>query len=60
VLVEFKRVLKGDVGLELYISKTDILPKDTTQQAIFDVSHVFINDTPQLTHPCSEVSLDSF
>ncbi len=33
VLTEFKRVLKEDSGLELNISKTDILPKDITQQA---------------------------
>ncbi len=35
--------------LELNISKTVILPKAITQQAIFDVAHGFINATPQLT-----------
>jgi hypothetical protein len=35
VLVELKRVLKEDAGLELNISKTDILPKAITQQTIF-------------------------
>jgi len=46
VLAELKRVLKEDAGLELKISKTVILPKAITQQAIFDVAHGFINATP--------------
>jgi hypothetical protein len=46
VLAEVKRVLKEDKGLELYISKTTILPKTITHQVIFDVAHGFINDTP--------------
>jgi hypothetical protein len=37
VIVELKRVLKEDAGLELNNAKTAILPKDITQQAIFDV-----------------------
>jgi len=40
-------------------SKTTILPKAITQ-AIFDVAHGFINDTPSLTQFGDEVSLDSF
>jgi hypothetical protein len=60
VLTELKHVLKEDTGLELNISKTVILPKDITQQVIFDVAHVFINDTPKLTQLRGEVSLDSF
>jgi hypothetical protein len=60
VLAELKRVLEEDAGLDLYISKTAILPKATTQQAIFDVAHGFINATPQLTQLSGEVSLDSF
>ncbi len=47
VLTDLKRVLKEEAGLELNISKTVILPEATTQQAIFDVAHGFINDTPQ-------------
>ncbi len=47
-------------GLELNISKTDILVKIITQQAIFDVTHGFINVTPQLTQIGGEVPLDSF
>ena len=39
VLTELKRVLKEDAGLELNVSKTIILPKGTTQQAVFDVAH---------------------
>ncbi len=60
VLAEFKRVLKEDTGLDLNISKTVILPKDITQESIFDVAHGFINATPQLTQFRDEVSLDSF
>ena len=60
VLVELKRVLKEDAGLELNISKTAILSKAITQQAIFDVAHAFINTTPQLTQLSGELSLDSF
>jgi hypothetical protein len=44
VLTELKRVLKEDSGLELNISKTDVLSKVITQQALFDVAHVFINN----------------
>ncbi len=46
VLAEFKHTLKEDAGLEVNISKTAILPKDITQQTIFDVVHDFINVTP--------------
>ena len=60
MLAELKRVLKEDAGLELNISKTAILSKAITQQAIFDVAHAFINATPQLTQLSGEVSLDSF
>ena len=60
VFVDLKRVLKEDAGLELNISKTDILPKDITQQDIFDVAHGFINATPQLTQLSGEVCFDSF
>jgi hypothetical protein len=59
VLVDLKRVLKEDAGLELHISKTVILPKAIIQKSIFDVAHGFINTTPQLTHLSGEVSLDS-
>ena len=60
VFAELKRVLKEDVGLVLNISKTVILPKAITQQAIFDVSYGFINVTQQLTELRDEVSFDSF
>ena len=39
VLAELKRVLKEDAGLELNISKTAVLSKAITQQALFDVAH---------------------
>ncbi len=60
VLAELKRVLKEDSGLELNISKTAVLSKAITQQALFDVEHVFINNSPQLIHLSGELSLDSF
>ncbi len=60
VLVELKRVLKEDAGLELNISKTVILSKVITQQALFDVTHAFIDNSPQLTQLSGELSLDSF
>ena len=50
VLAELKSVLKEDAGLELNVSKTSILPKGTTQQAVFDVAHSFIADSPALSH----------
>ena len=59
MLAELKRVLKEDAGLELNISKAVILPKVITKQVIFDVEHVFIQDTPQLTQLRGEDSLDS-
>jgi len=60
VVEELKRVLKEDAGLELNISKTAILSKAITQQALFDVAHAFINTTQQLTQVSGELSLDSF
>ena len=43
VLVELKRVLKEDAGLELNVSKTSVLPKGVTHQATFDVEHNIIS-----------------
>ena len=60
VLAELKRVLKEDVGLELNITKTSILPKDTSQQAVFDVAHSIIAASPALTQLSGDISLDSF
>ena len=60
VLAELKCFLKEDAGLELNVSKTSILPKGTTQQTVFDVSHSIITATPALTQLSGDVSLDSF
>ena len=49
VLAELKSVLKEDAGLELNVSKTSILPKGTTQQAVFDVAHSIISNSPAST-----------
>jgi hypothetical protein len=59
VLAELKRVLKEDAGLKLNVSKTSILPKGTTQQAVFDVAHSFIAASPALTQLSGDVSLAS-
>jgi hypothetical protein len=58
--ISLKRVLKEDVGLELNISKTAVLSKAITHQTLFDVTHVFINNSPELTQFSGEFSLDSF
>ena len=47
-------------GLELNIAKTSILPKDTTQQAVFDVARSFIAVSPTLTQLSGDISLHSF
>jgi hypothetical protein len=60
VLAELKRVLKEDAGLELNITKTSILPKDTTQQVVFDVTRSFIAVSPALTQLSGDISLHSF
>ena len=60
VLAELKRVLKEDAGLELNVSKTSILPKGTTQQAVFDVAHSIIASSPALTQLSGDVSLAPF
>jgi hypothetical protein len=60
VLAELKRVLKEDAGLELYVSKTSILPKGITQQAVFDMAHSILASSPALTQLRGDVSLDSF
>jgi len=47
---------KEDAGLELNISKTAVLSKAITQQALFDVAHAFIIDSPQLTQLSGELN----
>ena len=49
-LSQLKHVLKQDAGLELNVSKTSVLPKDTTQEDVFDVAHNINNTNPTLTH----------
>ena len=60
VLAELKRVLKEDAGLELNIAKTSILPKNTTQQAVFDVAHSIIAASPALIQLSGDISRESF
>jgi len=58
--VDLKRVPKEDAGQELNVSKTSILPKGITQQAMFDVAHSFTAASPVLTQFNGDVSLASF
>ena len=60
VLAELKRVLKEDAGLELNIAKTSILPKNTTQQTVFDVAHSIIAASPALIQLSGDISRESF
>ncbi len=60
VLAELNRVLKEDGGLELNVSKTSILLKGTTHQAVIDVEHIIITVSPALTQLSGDVSLTSF
>jgi hypothetical protein len=60
VLAELKRVLKEDAGLERNVSKTSILPKGTTQQAVFDLTHSIIAASAAWTQLSGDVSLASF
>jgi hypothetical protein len=59
-MLDASALLKEDAGLELNISKTTVLSKAITQQALFDVAHAFIINSPQLTQLSGEFSLDSF
>jgi hypothetical protein len=60
VLAALKSVFKTDTGLELNVSKTVILPKDITQQTVFDVAHSILTTSPVLTHLTVDVALASF
>ncbi len=60
VLTELKTVFRADAGLELNVSKTVILPKGITQQAVFDVAHSILTTSPALTHLTADVDLASF
>ncbi len=60
VLAELKLVLKEDAGLELNVSKTSILHKHITQQAVFDVAHSFIAASHALAQLSGDVALASF
>jgi len=59
VLAELKRVLKEDAGLQLNVSKTSMLPKGSTQQAVLHVPHSIIAASPALTQLSGDVSLVS-
>jgi hypothetical protein len=60
VLVELKVFFKDESGLEINVSKTVILTKGITQQAVFDVVHRILTTSPVLTHLTVDVSLVSF
>jgi hypothetical protein len=60
ILTELKTVFKTDAGLELNVSKTVILPKGITHQAVFDVAHNILTTSLTLTHLTVDVDLASF
>ena len=60
VLAELKRLLNEDADLELNVSKTSVLPKETTQETVFDVEYNIINVSPVLIHLSGDFSLSSF
>jgi hypothetical protein len=60
VLAELKTVFKADAGLELNVSKTSILPKVTTGQAVLDMAQTIIQATPNLDHLSHDLLVDSF
>ncbi len=60
VLTELKYVLETDVGLEINVSKTSILPKGVTSQTVFDVVQNIIQGKPTLSHLSGDVLLASF
>jgi len=60
VLADLKHVFKEDVGLDLNISNTSVLPKGVAQQAAFDIAQRIIYHNSALTHLNADVSLASF
>jgi hypothetical protein len=60
VLTELKAVFKTDDGLELNVSKTSILPKGITTQAVFDMAQTIMQATPSLAHLSNDFLVDSF
>ena len=60
VLAELKSVFKTDAGLDLNVSKTSILPKGTTTQAVFDMTQTIMQSTPTLSHLSNDFLLASF
>jgi hypothetical protein len=60
VLTDLKYVLKTDVGLEINVSKTSILPKGVTDQTVFDLVQNIIQGKPTLSHLNGDVLLASF
>ncbi len=60
-MAELKAVFKTDVGLELNVSKTSILPgRGVTHQVAFDVTQGIITASPDLTHLSADLALASF
>ena len=59
VLTELKSVLQEDVDLQLKLSKINVLPKDITQESLFD-AHNIIDVSPTLAHLNEDVLLTSF
>ena len=60
VLTEFKHVLKEDTGLDLNISKTSVLPKDISQEGVFEDAQSFITSTSALAAVTGDITRGSF
>ena len=59
-MADLKAVFKEDVGLELNVAKTAILPvHGVTLEAVFDVAHIIVTNST-FTHLRTEIDLDSF
>ena len=60
VLSELNRVLQEDVGLEVNVNKTTVLPKGVSQETVFNPTHGIINTSPTLGHLSGDFVLVSF
>ena len=60
VLAELKDVFKADAGLKLNVSKTSILSKGVTAQAVFDMTQTIMQATSSLAHLRNDFLVASF
>jgi hypothetical protein len=60
VLTDLKNVLKEDTGLDLNISKTSVVPKDISQEGVFEDAQSFITSTSALAALTGDITHGSF